>query len=118
MPPDEGQNHYSPNAVKIKPVEDVWLLCIWGRNSENCLIIVRYYQGFWVSSHKLYSNLMVPTTIHVSATCGYDQMQHNRYIKNSHFNAMSNKLYTCVKLQIMSCLIKCLHEYVLSLWCE
>ncbi|XP_023714671.1 uncharacterized protein LOC111868342 [Cryptotermes secundus] len=23
MPPDDGQNHYSPNAVKIKPVEDV-----------------------------------------------------------------------------------------------
>jgi hypothetical protein len=23
MPPDEGQNHYSPVAVKIKPVEDV-----------------------------------------------------------------------------------------------
>ncbi|XP_069693826.1 uncharacterized protein [Periplaneta americana] len=23
MPPDEGQNNYSPNAVKIKPVEDV-----------------------------------------------------------------------------------------------
>ena len=24
MPPDDGQNHYSPNVVKIKPVEDVW----------------------------------------------------------------------------------------------
>ena len=24
MPPEEGQNKYSPNAVKIKPVEDVW----------------------------------------------------------------------------------------------
>jgi hypothetical protein len=23
MPPDDGQNHYAPNAVKIKPVEDV-----------------------------------------------------------------------------------------------
>ena len=23
MPPDDGQNHYSPNVVKIKPVEDV-----------------------------------------------------------------------------------------------
>jgi hypothetical protein len=23
MPPDEGQNHYSPVAVRIKPVEDV-----------------------------------------------------------------------------------------------
>ncbi|GFG38587.1 hypothetical protein Cfor_01636 [Coptotermes formosanus] len=23
MPPDDGQNHYTPNAVKIKLVEDV-----------------------------------------------------------------------------------------------
>lgn len=23
MPPDDGQNYYAPNAVKIKPVEDV-----------------------------------------------------------------------------------------------
>jgi len=23
MPPDDGPNHYAPNVVKIKPVEDV-----------------------------------------------------------------------------------------------